>query len=59
VAISHYLRKRKGSSDNVIEEMADTQLMLNQLKLYFGEEFFNKMMDLKSNKIENKLKKYN
>lgn len=58
VAISHYLRNRDSSLCEVIEEIADTQLMINQMVSYFGRGVIDQMIDLKSDKIKKKLEKY-
>ena len=38
VAVSHYRRRRKGSRRELLEEMADMQIMLRQLQLITGAE---------------------
>lgn len=35
-AISHYRRRRKGSRRELLEEMADVQIMLRQLQIIVG-----------------------
>jgi len=58
VAISHYLRGRNGASEKTIEELADVYLMLNQLIPYFGKDAVMDIVDLKSDRVREKLEKY-
>ena len=55
IAGSHYLWKRDTGLDELIEELADAQLMINQIKEHVGEEKVKDMMDVKSNYIKRKL----
>lgn len=52
---SHYLRPRKRRTKNLIEELADAQLMINQIKMFVGEDKVNDMIDKKSDYIKDKL----
>lgn len=57
VALRHVDRGRTGAMDNLIEEMVDTQICLNQLKLMvieqdFKAEYIRKLLKLKT-RIEN------
>lgn len=58
VAVSHYLRNRDSSLHEVIEEIADAQLMINQMVSYLGRAAVDQMIDVKSDKIKKKLEKY-
>ena len=58
VAISHYLRNRKGSRDNVIEELADVKLITDQMIRHFGEHEVMNVFDAKSDRTAKKLEKY-
>jgi hypothetical protein len=55
IAGSHFLRKRKTGYDELVEELADAQLMINQIKTFVGEDSVNKMIDKKSDYIKEKL----
>jgi NTP pyrophosphatase (non-canonical NTP hydrolase) len=55
IAISHFIRGRKNSIDNLIEELADTQLMLNQIIHHVGEDEVKKIIDIKSDYVKRKL----
>lgn len=44
-AISHHLRKREPK--NLIEEIADVNIMVHQLKLMFGNDEVQKVVDEK------------
>ena len=52
---SHYLRPSKRRTKKLIEELADAQLMINQIKRFVGETSVNKMIDIKSDYIKQKL----
>lgn len=53
--VSHYLRPDRTNLAKLIEEIADAQLMINQMKALFGEEKVKEMMDIKSDYIKKKL----
>jgi len=56
VAISHFIRDRKGAIDEIIEETADMEIMIEQIKTIFEEEnIVEKMEEIKKQKI-NRLK---
>jgi hypothetical protein len=55
IAGSHFLRKRETGYDELVEEVADAQLMINQTKVFVGEDKVNEMIDKKSNYIKEKL----
>lgn len=60
VAISHLLRNRPEAIDEIIEEMADVEIMIGQLKYSFGEEFIKKLelkKEEKYNLIQERLNK--
>lgn len=52
-ACSKYFRF--GKTDNVLEEMADVQLMLNQMIVMFGAENYRKSFNNKYNKLLKRL----
>lgn len=52
VEISHHLRGRKS---NVVEEIADVQIMINQMKEIFGKEIVQLEMDRKLERIRKRL----
>jgi hypothetical protein len=55
LAGSHYLRGRETGLEDLIEELADAQLMINQIKKFVGEENVENIMNIKSNYIRKKL----
>lgn len=55
VAGSHYLRRRDVGFNELVEELADAQLMIDQVKALVGEEKVKAMIDLKSDYIKAKL----
>lgn len=55
IAGSHFLRRRKTGLDELVEELADAQLMVNQIKTFIGEDVVNAMIDKKSDYIKAKL----
>jgi len=55
VAISHYLRERKGSTEKLVEELADVRIMSDQLIAYFGEDRVMEVVDRKSDRVKKKL----
>ena len=55
VASSHYLRSRKSGLEEIIEELADVQLMVNQIKMFIGEDKVKDVMDIKSDYIKREL----
>jgi len=57
-AVSHFLRGRKNGLAELVEETADVQLMINQIKEYVGEEAVKNVMDIKSDYIKDKLERY-
>jgi len=57
LALCHFRRGRKAALDNVIEELADAQLMISQITRYVGEDKVKNMMDIKSNYINSELNK--
>lgn len=56
VAISHYVRKREGAKEEMIEELADVYICLRQslLMLQCWDEFYD-MVDAKINRLANRL----
>ena len=55
IAISHFIRGRKDGLENLIEELADAQLMINQITRHVGEDKVKDIMDVKSEYINKKL----
>jgi len=55
VAISHALRRRKGSVEHLIEELADAQLMIDQIIYEIGKHKIDEIRYKKANHIKNKL----
>jgi NTP pyrophosphatase (non-canonical NTP hydrolase) len=58
VSVSHYIRDREYALDNLIEETADVTIMLEQLTEIFGNDFTNKVEEIKIeklNRLKNKL----
>lgn len=71
VAISHYLRGEERAPEepadlssrarifqHIIEEVADAYLMINQLISYFGKDMVMEIVDLKSDRVKEKLERY-
>lgn len=57
VAISHHMREREGSYDNVAEEIADTWIMLHQLMYGLGNQgIVQWWLKNKTKKLDQKLK---
>lgn len=54
VAMSHYHRGRCGVGD-VVGELADVQIMLDQLKICFGEDNFERVLAEKYKALKTKL----
>ena len=58
LAVSYYLRDRKGGHENLIEELADVRLITDQIIHHFGEHEIKCIIDVKSDIVKNKLEKY-
>lgn len=58
LAVSHHLRGRPNSIDNVKEELADVWLMVSQMIHYYGEEEVMEIAAFKSNRTLEKVKRY-
>jgi len=58
LAVSHYLRGRKGSHENLIEELADVRLITDQIIHHFGKHEVMCVIDVKSDMVKDKLEKY-
>lgn len=56
VAISHFLRRRVDDKV-VIEEIADVQVMVNQMKIMFGAEAVQKVYEEKVLRLSGRLDK--
>lgn len=56
IAISHYLRKREGAKEEVVEELADIYIYIRQLLLMLQcwDEFYS-MVDTKVIRLEDNL----
>ena len=54
VAMSRYLRGR-GSDKDVIEEIADTMIMMNQMALLFGDDLVAAVIEHKMARLEERL----
>lgn len=57
VAISHFLRERPGGLENLTEELADVRLMGDQITSYVGKEKVMDVIDYKSDRVADRLKK--
>ena len=57
VAISHFLRERPGGLENLTEELADVKLMGDQIASYIGKEKVMGVLDYKSDRVAERLKK--
>lgn len=55
---SHVLRNREGAVEKMIEEVADVYLMVHQMIAYFGRDAVMDVVDFKSDRVRDKLKKY-
>lgn len=57
VAVSHYVRQRKGAKEEVIDELADVYICLRQalLMLQCWDEFYE-CIDFKINRLNEKIK---
>jgi NTP pyrophosphatase (non-canonical NTP hydrolase) len=51
VALSHFIRNRENSINEVIEEVADMEIMLAQIKFMFGEKFGESVNEIKQTKL--------
>ena len=56
VAISHFIRERPGSIENLIEELADVKLMSEHIINAVGKEKVMGIFDYKSDRTANRLK---
>ena len=54
VAVNH-IRRGRITLDEFIEELADVQIMIEQLKYQYGDEVFNHMMNKKKERLEMRL----
>jgi NTP pyrophosphatase (non-canonical NTP hydrolase) len=55
-AVNHLLRS-KCTEDKLIEEIADVQLMIHQVRLMFGSEKVDEMVEKKARLLDKRLKK--
>jgi len=53
--IPHFLRRRLGAEEKLIEELADVKLMMSQIIRYFGKERIDNVIDYKSDRVKRKL----
>ena len=51
VALAHFMRDRCSSLGEVIEEIADVEIMLEQLKLIIGEGATDRVLAIKQEKL--------
>lgn len=56
--VSRVERGREGAIEHMVEEVADVYLMIHQMIEYFGEERVMAYVDLKSDNLKEKLKRY-
>jgi NTP pyrophosphatase (non-canonical NTP hydrolase) len=56
--VSRVERGREEAIEHMVEEVADVYLMINQMIEYFGEERVMAYVDLKSDKVKEKLNRY-
>jgi NTP pyrophosphatase (non-canonical NTP hydrolase) len=54
-AIGKVYRKKQGSIENIQEEIADVQLMLDQIKLLYDEDEIDRIMDQKLTRLKTRL----
>ena len=54
-AIGKVYRNKAGSLENLHEEIADVQLMLDQVKLIYDEEKINEIMEQKLTRLKSRL----
>ncbi len=58
-AISHHIRKRENSIDNLFEEIAHVEIMLEQLRLIFkNENIDNIIQKIKTDKLTSFIKRF-
>ena len=57
LAISHFIRGREDAEANVMEELADTYLMVNQLIRHFGKDEVMNIVNFKSNRVQDLINK--
>lgn len=55
VAINHYRRGREGGIDNVQEEIADVIIAMNQMKMMYGSDAVDAIIERKLNRLERRL----
>ncbi len=55
VAINHYRRGREGAIDNVQEEIADVIIAMNQMKMMYGSDAVDAIIERKTNRLEKRL----
>jgi NTP pyrophosphatase (non-canonical NTP hydrolase) len=55
IAISHFIRGREDGLEDLVEELADTQLMINQIIHHVGEGKVKSIIDIKSDYVKRKL----
>lgn len=55
VAVNHYRRGREGAIDNVQEEIADVIIAMNQMKMMYGSDAVDAIIEQKLNRLEKRL----
>ncbi len=51
VALSHFIRNKQDSLEEVIGEVADIEIMIAQIKFMFGEKFQENVNKIKQEKL--------
>jgi len=57
IAVSHFIRGRENSMEDLIEELADAQLMINQITHYVGKDKVNEVIYMKADRVKEELEK--
>lgn len=57
IAVSHFIRGRESGLEDLIEELADVQLMINQIIRHVGEDKVKAVIDIKSDYVKRELEK--
>lgn len=50
-ALARYFDENKSDNDNICEEIADVEIMLEQLKMIFDNKMINKYKKMKLNRL--------
>ena len=57
VAVSHFNREREGAIMELVQELADTYIMVGQIIEYLGSDVVEHVVNCKLNNVKEKLKK--